>query len=699
MAARAKSGVENSLLNLLDLPRVEFASGQVALDTAQFDQVRRMADVINQAVARDPRVRIVIEGRADRQLGKLSPEENRMVAQRRAEAIVRALSGMGVADSVLVPIGVVEWGEEATASALAEARRPNFQVTFHEGGTTLAPSGESAPLAPGSLGASGILVGIGQGLVDEARAQLAEYMLSGAGQRICVQARVYLTRTCAWFEGSASRGYLPSVATLRSSLDADLAGVPLLLLEDHLLATLPPTPNLVAFRQRLGVLYLTHGMKRYLAGDTPLQIAQGLPAWIEGVTDSRRSVIPDGYAVRKAEIPEVVWISTVSSYVEKLEAGRELLSAYVSPEALSSDTVALYALRTLAVNDRHSGQRLTHLLHTGRTLMSVAAAADSIRRLLVEGAADSAGRALQRGRYEALLGTISSGMVVLAQGETRDGVSHAWGGVAERFTPHVLTLFSAAAVRDHREAMHGVTAILFELSRDLADPSAQACLREERRSLVRNPSAGEQREETRESCRFASPYRDLPPRTLALLSFVGDVAAAQTEQDVNHAVRGFVRQQGGARGKRFEGGTWYRSVNAYVGLQHLTEELQTGEPAGQDRTVTGAYLPVGFEVGLRAGRRAGRGRGLTAGVFLQAVDLGALALRRPAQEEDQVTSEVDWHRVVAPGVGLLLGLGEVPFSLGVIGSYAPAAREVRDVGDVDALRWGLVLGFDLPLLR
>jgi hypothetical protein len=189
----------------------------------------------------------------------------------------------------------------------------------------------------------------------------------------------------------------------------------------------------------------------------------------------------------------------------------------------------------------------------------------------------------------------------------------------------------------------------------------------------------------------------MPPRTLALLGFVTDVASARTEDEVKHAVRGYVRQQGGARGKRFETGRYYWRVNSYVGLQHLTESLDENEQPVPDRGVSGAYLPVGFEAGVRLG--SGRARGLTAGVFLQAVDLGAIALYRPDQEEDQVQAEVDWHRIVAPGMGVMIGLGEIPFSIGFIGSFAPAAREIEGVGDVDALRWGFVAGFDLPIIR
>lgn len=696
----AKAAVHRSLLNLLELPAIDWRTDQRTLDTAQLARIQEMATRIEEALRRDSTIRIQIEGRADSNLGTLKPEENRILATTRAEAIRDALIAVGVPKKALVAVGRVQW-DAVTGSDPAAGRRSTYRVSLAtpRGEVTVTPQ-----VSPAITGTSSMLAVIGEGLVEEARAQLAEYMLAGAGRRICARAGVYLIRTCAWFEGSANRGYLPSVSTLRATLDADLAGVPLLWMEDYLLASLPSTPDRAKLRQRLGVLYLTHGLERYLEGETPLQIAGGLPTWVEEVTDPVRSVIPPGYRDLARSLPEFQWANALKGYVGRLEESQDLLRAYLGPEALGPDTAALYALRTVAVTEKQSGDRLMRMLQTGRTLLDATQAADSIRGLIMEGApVDSAARAVQRARYEAMLRVVSSSLIALVPDESGENDATRWSQVAQRTAPHLVSLVSAASARDHRGAMQTVTSLVVDLGRNLPAWPA-TCLRNRRRDLVlqsasERPRTQKEERENEDPCdQLSVAFPQMSQRTLGLLGFVTDVASARTEAEVKDAVRAYVRQQGGSHGKRFGTGRLYWSVNSYVGLQHLQESLDDADQPIEDRGVTGAYLPIGFEGGVRLSE-SGKLRGLTASVFLQAVDLGAVALYRPHQEKDGVQSEVDWHRIVAPGIGVMLGLGEVPFSIGFIGSFAPAAREIADFGDVDALRWGLVVGFDLPLLR
>jgi hypothetical protein len=694
MAREAKAGVESSILDLFKLPAIDWTLGQRELTPTQLQRIQEMAEVIRAALERDSTFRVEIEGRADANLGSLTPEQNHTLAWARAESIRQTLIGMGIPKRALVAVGRVQWADASGGDPDAD-RRSTFSVSVAAPTAAVIVSPETPQAA--ALGASGILVGIGQGLVEEARTQLAEYMLGGAGRRICARAAVYLTRTCAWFEGSTRRGYLPSIATLRSSLDADLAGVPVLWLQDYLLASLPATPDAGKLRQRLGLLYVVYGIEHYLAGESLLDVAAGLPAWLEMTADPAHSVIPKGYQALVVSLPEFAWTSALGNYVQNFEDAQDLLRAYLSPEALSADTAALYALRTVAVVNSEPRVRLMRMLQTGRTLVDAAQSADSIRRLLLDGpAADSASRVVQRSRYEALLRVVSSALVALSPDLSDQSGPMEWSQVAQRGAPHLVSLLSAAAAHDHRSAMQTATALVVDFGRNLS--TSPGCLLNERRNLVLQPPRDSKEAAADGNCTTGSDaFSSMPPRTLALLGFVTDVASARTEDEVKHAVRGYVRQQGGARGKRFETGRYYWSVNSYVGLQHLTESLDENEQSVPDRGVSGAYLPVGFEAGVRLG--SGRARGLTAGVFLQAVDLGAIALHRPDQEEDQVQAEVGWYRIVAPGMGVMIGLGEIPFSIGFIGSFAPAAREIEGVGDVDALRWGFVAGFDLPIIR
>jgi hypothetical protein len=94
------------------------------------------------------------------------------------------------------------------------------------------------------------------------------------------------------------------------------------------------------------------------------------------------------------------------------------------------------------------------------------------------------------------------------------------------------------------------------------------------------------------------------------------------------------------------------------------------------------------------------------GVFLQAVDLGALASWRFSDEaKDDVESEPElgFAQVFAPGVFPVLHVAGSPLTIGLGWSLTPGLRSGSDEeGEespprFDASRFGLFLAFDVPL--
>jgi hypothetical protein len=213
---------------------------------------------------------------------------------------------------------------------------------------------------------------------------------------------------------------------------------------------------------------------------------------------------------------------------------------------------------------------------------------------------------------------------------------------------------------------------------------------------------------------LVAPYREhfkttLPAGGIRMFSFVADLAQAENPAAVSAALTRFAGSGGDFQAKRTVTTSVRFTVNAYLGLygggwgsdagRGWGEELDDGRAA----PFAGAYLPVGVEATLPQPRFFG-GR---FGVFLQAVDVGALASVRlgddaaptPA-DSVQGPPEVGFAQVFSPGVGLVYHLPRIPWSVGYLYSYSPRLRTLGAKSEErtsDVVRGGLFIAFDVPL--
>jgi hypothetical protein len=194
---------------------------------------------------------------------------------------------------------------------------------------------------------------------------------------------------------------------------------------------------------------------------------------------------------------------------------------------------------------------------------------------------------------------------------------------------------------------------------------------------------------------------------LHFTTFITDLLAAKTEDDVQHVIETATLPAGSFSIKRHCG--WSVAINSYAGAS-LGWENGTGDDAklpSQLRSfhqVAGFAAPVGFELSHSTGKDAGG----SVGLFFSVIDLGALVnFRLSTQDSVSTTPEVGFQQVFSPGAYLVFGLGELPLTLGIGARYNPALREVKASQDADGkltsanrasvFQINLFLAVDIPL--
>jgi hypothetical protein len=205
--------------------------------------------------------------------------------------------------------------------------------------------------------------------------------------------------------------------------------------------------------------------------------------------------------------------------------------------------------------------------------------------------------------------------------------------------------------------------------------------------------------------------KELPAQWTRGITFVAELSGASSPDRVNNALARLANSGGGFDAKR-RGDQLRVTLNAYGGVYAGVLPWISGESADdKDAMFAGLYLPVGLTTTFR-GRRHVFGRELgTLGLFVQAVDLGALGSWR--LENDSTVAqrpEIGIAQVVSPGLFLVLEVAGAPMTIGYGISYAPELREVATPGAssgandgdakkqrVGARRMGLFVAFDVPI--
>jgi hypothetical protein len=197
--------------------------------------------------------------------------------------------------------------------------------------------------------------------------------------------------------------------------------------------------------------------------------------------------------------------------------------------------------------------------------------------------------------------------------------------------------------------------------------------------------------------------RGLPEGTTRLVSFAGDIAQAESAESVDQTLDHYVGRTTFIE-KRTPGSGWHVFVNAYVGGAAGREDACRGASACADHgRFAGAYAPVGLEVGHVVDWRGLSWLVRSAGVFVQAVDLGTLASWRWSHADTvSAAPTVSARQIFSPGAHAVFGLRDLPISVGFGGALAPRLRKVRTGGvdeELNAVRpFSAFVAVDIPLV-
>jgi hypothetical protein len=340
------------------------------------------------------------------------------------------------------------------------------------------------------------------------------------------------------------------------------------------------------------------------------------------------------------------------------EARRELSSGWSG--AARQDSLALYAIRTLLVNGGRAGgyqlpdadwrQKAPQLLASTQELLHmsryVQAAWDTLRSL----PADSSGLPPRLALLNQIL-----------QNAGEVAFSDHLAGLDPRLGPQLAEIRVAA-----RSALDVVT---YLQARDYP-----AAIRASQSWLAR-----------------AARGSRLEGEQIRLMSFTADIAVSREPEDIRFAFERLVGGGSGYLGKRSSQRAFWR-LNAYPGMAAGLEYLaSTPDSVPAWGGVAGIALPVGIEYGWPTSGRSSNS------VFLQLVDLGAVASARISSGGTETFPEFSFSSVLAPGVFWVHGFRNSVFSSRVGGVVAPRARISRDGNRFDGLRLSFGVGVDVPL--
>jgi hypothetical protein len=406
-------------------------------------------------------------------------------------------------------------------------------------------------------------------------------------------------------------------------------------------------------------------VRRVSNGDPVLETARGFEAWL-AQTLVRFPVL--GYL---ADSRPVARIQVFTRFLNEADSAVSVLRRQ-APQALSADTVYLYALRTALVNasplPRDTvGRYASYVVQARRQLDRATLVVDTLRTRIASFTGSGA-EAVQRRRelYTLAVGELTGSFYTLLMdaplvAATRDSIA--------RIATPVRNLFYALESGDMRAAFTETLAVLPQVIPPMV---AGSCTTNQAEGCGR---------------------LGLKPQVLRLAAFASDVAQARTEDELRDSMERFLDQSSDVAIKRTGPPARRLFVNGYV-----TGSL---EADADDPLTPSLQVPLGLEVVWRSG--AGK-PDWTYGGFLRLVELGGF-LPSEDQEGDRSTDEV-LSSLIRPGLFLVVGAPRgFPATLG-IGlttslSRVPADVQAQQEDDAAEWEWGTRLsafiGWDIPI--
>jgi outer membrane protein OmpA-like peptidoglycan-associated protein len=639
---------------------LSFRRDEVTLTRDARDQLNAYVETIRATLAQNPDQLFEIVGSAD------SPEPskdatNLALAHGRAEQIVAHLVSRGIDRSRLATEAVVVRVPASGAAAPHTVRRATIGVQAG----TLPPLASDPPPSTmsGSLGVSALLVGTTDFVLERARAEVEQYLLQAGSAKICATElwKKYLSSTCALILAAQEPGsvqvYLPSIDIIRNAIRNDLRELPFSLTRSQLLSfakqdTATEVRDAAAF-----ALVLLPYLRDVTSGVAPLK-AIG-PA-VQTVVDEqlpRFAAIPGRGGESGAF--SLAYLRQVGTLVEVVSSAREDLAVYWSSSMLV-DSVALYSLKTLVLNAGLSPEthafgdyatewhdHLDGLVGSARDAQRLAIAVDASWNRLRSTVTDSSAPGHLVRLWTNLLSESADLLFVLPSPALQTRIT-----TFRTATVPILELVASVQGGDYEGAM-------------------QAALR---------------------LAATSTPGMPIAQQELRLLAFTSDMVEARRSDDVRAALQRFAGAGPGYRAKRHATTSYWR-LNAYAGLATGGEWIV--DAPGHTGT-GGATLGLALPIGIEWGKGGVSGRSL--GVFLQMVDLGAIATARITATDSLATfPEFTFGSVVAPGVFVSRGWRNMPVSTVGGVSYLPVARSTTAGSSLGALKLSIFVGVDVPI--
>jgi len=674
------------------------SKNQILFATNQRTLTDRHRAILDQAVERmlariaeSPAARFTILGYSD-SIGGASPENLRVAAER-ARAIRDYLVAQGIDSTRL--------RTEAVPRLLPALNSDSTARLSRAGGIVEAPlslgmeaeltvTARAAPEFSGA-GASALLVGVTDVLIEKANEQLQLHVMKEVTTRLCSgEYDLLIRQTCTLFPLGDTEGYPPTVRMLRSALRDDLRGLPRSLASDVLRTKIPAAAGAERRDQAVLALFLLEAVASRPSGADPVEALAGFARWADDLPPHLRI---------DEETPAMAHLRDFAGFVAgtrtahgQLQAYRRLLFEQDSGQVLPADTVYLYTLRAFAINDPESLETaMNGLTAVERHLYArrqVDVYLQGLRDVQDRLRAVPAGAADPRAARVALYAELLTGVANTVMAPLQFGLDDAARQRAARIATPVRNLAVGVGTEDYEMALHGLVGMV----NTLADSAS--VVRRWDRCMADRPRSGAAASagEGGASCGPAplAARTLLPGSHLRVLSFAVDVSGAEDADAVRASFRSFIDETRGYRRKR-EGRGRYLFANAYVGgilgREHL-DQREDDVPGWYG----GMHVPVGMELGWPVGR------GMSLGPFLQVLDLGAIATRRfDADDQRDLENEAKLSKVFSPGVYLVLGgVFAAPVSVGAGFSYAPDARFEGSRG-LDAVRRSVFVAVDVPL--
>jgi hypothetical protein len=137
----------------------------------------------------------------------------------------------------------------------------------------------------------------------------------------------------------------------------------------------------------------------------------------------------------------------------------------------------------------------------------------------------------------------------------------------------------------------------------------------------------------------------------------------------------------------------YKETNGVVNRNSKTDSWSSS---------LGFYLPIGVDFNWGIDAMASKGKNMSIGIFLQAVDLGAVMnYRLNADSSESTNPQISLQQLISPGVSLMVHLPNSPVVVGAGINYTPALRKIHQADisyESNALRIGLFLAVDVTAI-